>query len=79
MYVNTNYSDELEVANTFHDGDMKFIKCDTVDLEVPDCEILLEGNIMPHERVLKKAHLSDLTDTYDVVRQEPVIYSKDAL
>ena len=25
-------SDELEVANTFHDGDMKLIKCDSVDL-----------------------------------------------
>ena len=31
-------SDELEVANTFHNGQMKLIKCDTVDLEVPDCE-----------------------------------------
>ncbi len=34
-------ADELEVANNFHQGQMKLIKCDTVDLEVPECEILL--------------------------------------
>ncbi len=65
-------ADELEVANTFHNGEMKLIKCDTVDLEVPDCEILLEGKIIPHERD-SEGPFVDLTDTYDVVRQEPVI------
>jgi 2,5-furandicarboxylate decarboxylase 1 len=65
-------ADELEVANTFHNGDMKLIKCDKVDLEVPDCEILLEGKIIPHERAAEGPFV-DLTDTYDVVRQEPVI------
>ncbi len=65
-------ADELEIANTFHNGEMKLIKCDTVDLEVPDCEILLEGKIMPHERAAEGPFV-DLTDTYDVVRQEPVI------
>lgn len=65
-------ADELEVANTFHNGEMKLIKCDKVDLEVPDCEILLEGNIMPHIRD-SEGPFVDLTDTYDVIRQEPVI------
>ncbi len=65
-------ADELEVANTFHNGEMKLIKCDIVDLEVPDCEILLEGQILPHERA-SEGPFVDLTDTYDVVRQEPVI------
>lgn len=65
-------ADELEVANTFHDGEMKLIKCDNVDIEVPDCEILLEGEILPHERAAEGPFV-DLTDTYDVVRQEPVI------
>lgn len=64
--------DELEVANTFHNGEMKLIKCDNVDIEVPDCEILLEGKILPHERAAEGPFV-DLTDTYDVVRQEPVI------
>ena len=65
-------ADELEVANTFHNGEMKLIKCDTVDLEVPECEILLEGQIIPHERD-SEGPFVDLTDTYDVVRQEPII------
>ncbi len=65
-------ADELEVANTFHNGEMKLVKCDTVDLEVPDCEILLEGQIIPYERA-PEGPFVDLTDTYDVVRQEPVI------
>lgn len=65
-------ADELEVANNFHQGQMKLIQCDTVDIEVPDCEILLEGKILPHERE-EEGPFVDLTDTYDVVRNEPVI------
>jgi len=65
-------SDELEVANTFHNGKLKLIKCDTVDLEVPDCEILLEGQILPNKRA-PEGPFVDLTDTYDVIRQEPII------
>ncbi|EKQ51930.1 MAG: UbiD family decarboxylase [Methanobacterium sp. Maddingley MBC34] len=64
--------DELEVANNFHHGNMKLIKCETVDLEVPECEILLEGRMLPHERA-EEGPFVDLTDTYDVVRMEPVI------
>jgi len=65
-------ADELEIANTFHNGEMKLIQCETVDLEVPDCEILLEGKILPYERSAEGPFV-DLTDTYDVVRQEPLI------
>lgn len=64
--------DELEVANNFHQGKMKLIKCENVDLEVPECEILLEGRMLPHERA-EEGPFVDLTDTYDVIRQEPVI------
>ncbi|KAF5079380.1 3-octaprenyl-4-hydroxybenzoate carboxy-lyase [anaerobic digester metagenome] len=64
--------DELEVANHFHQGEMKLIKCETVDLDVPECEILLEGRMLPHERA-EEGPFVDLTDTYDVVRMEPVI------
>ena len=77
-------ADELEVANNFHQGQMKLIKCDTVDMEAPDCEILLEGKILPHERA-DEGPFVDLTDTYDVIRKEPVIeltrmhYKKDPL
>ena len=62
-------ADELEVANTFHNGEMKLIKCETVDLEVPDCEILLEGQILPNERE-SEGPFVDLTDTYDVIRND---------
>ena len=65
-------TDELEVANNFHDGNLKLIKCDSVDLEVPDAEIIMEGKILPHERE-PEGPFVDLTDTYDVVRNEPVI------
>lgn len=77
-------ADEMEVANNFHNGKMKLIKCDNIDLEVPDCEILLEGKILPHERA-EEGPFVDLTDTYDVIRNEPVIeldrmhYKKDPL
>jgi 2,5-furandicarboxylate decarboxylase 1 len=64
--------DELEVANNFHNGQMNLVKCETVDIEVPQCEILLEGRMLPHERA-EEGPFVDLTDTYDVVRMEPVI------
>jgi 2,5-furandicarboxylate decarboxylase 1 len=65
-------TDELEVANNFHNGNMKLIKCESVDLEVPDAEIIMEGKILPHERE-PEGPFVDLTDTYDVIRNEPVI------
>lgn len=65
-------TDELEVANNFQNGEMGLINCETVDLEVPECEILMEGKILPYERA-EEGPFVDLTDTYDVVRQEPVI------
>lgn len=65
-------ADELEVANNYHHGQMKLIKCDTVDIEAPDCEILFEGKILAHERE-EEGPFVDLTDTYDVIRKEPVI------
>ena len=75
-------TDELEVANNFHNGNMKLIKCESVDLDVPDAEIIMEGKILPHERE-PEGPFVDLTDTYDVVRDEPIIklnkihYKKD--
>jgi 2,5-furandicarboxylate decarboxylase 1 len=65
-------TDELEVANNFHNGNMKLIKCESIDLDVPDAEIIMEGKILPHERE-PEGPFVDLTDTYDVVRNEPVI------
>lgn len=63
---------ELEVANTFKDGDLSLVRCESVDIEAPECEILLEGVILPGERK-SEGPFVDLTDTYDKVRDEPVI------
>lgn len=65
-------TDELEVANNFHNGNMKLIECENVDLQVPDAEIIMEGKILPHIRE-PEGPFVDLTDTYDVIRNEPVI------
>lgn len=63
---------ELEVANTFKNGDLSLVKCETVDIEAPECEILLEGCILPDTR-RSEGPFVDLTDTYDKIRDEPVI------
>jgi len=65
-------TDELEVANNFHNGNMKLIQCENVNLEVPDAEIIMEGKLLPHVRE-PEGPFVDLTDTYDVIRNEPVI------
>ncbi len=63
---------ELEVANTFMDGKLSLVKCETVDILAPECEILLEGKIL-HDKVASEGPFVDLTDTYDKIRDEPVI------
>ncbi len=63
---------EMEVANTFKDGNLSLVRCEKVDIEAPECEILLEGQIMPNER-RSEGPFVDLTDTYDKIRGEPVI------
>ncbi|MDR1721939.1 MAG: UbiD family decarboxylase, partial [Methanobrevibacter sp.] len=65
-------SDELEVANNFLNGKLKLVKCVDSDLTVPKADIILEGKIL-HNEVAKEGPFVDLTDTYDVVRDEPVI------
>ena len=65
-------ADEMEVANTFHDGKLELVRCSGVGLEVPPAEIILEGRILCGERE-SEGPFVDLTDTYDVVREEPVI------
>lgn len=64
--------DELEVANNFHDGNMKLVKCESVDIEVPEAEIIMEGKLLPNIRE-PEGPFVDLTDTYDIIRKEPVI------
>jgi 2,5-furandicarboxylate decarboxylase 1 len=62
--------DELSVAHAL--APTPLVKCLTNDLEVPaNAEIVLEGRIT-HRRV-SEGPFMDLTETMDIVRQQPVI------
>lgn len=62
--------DELSVAQAL--SPTPLVKCLTVDLEVPaDAEIVLEGRIT--RQLVKEGPFMDLTETMDVVRDQPVI------
>ena len=62
---------EMEVANAFKNSELTLIKTDN-GLEVPQADILLEGKISVTETV-PEGPFVDLTDTYDVIRDQPVI------
>ena len=64
--------DEMEVANAFKNGNLPLLNCEDSDLKVPEADIIFEGKILVGERA-KEGPFVDLTDTYDIVREEPVI------
>jgi len=64
--------DEMEVANALNNGNLTLLNCEDTDLKVPESDIILEGKLLAGERA-KEGPFVDLTDTYDVVRDEPVI------
>lgn len=46
--------DETEIAGGFMGEPLDLVKCETIDLEVPaDAEIIIEGKIIPGERVVE--------------------------
>ncbi len=62
--------DELAIAHAL--APTPLARCRTVDLEVPaDCELVLEGRITGH--LADEGPFIDLTETWDIVRQQPVI------
>jgi UbiD family decarboxylase len=62
--------DELSIAQAL--APTPLVRCLTVDLEVPaDCEAVLEGRIT--RRLADEGPFIDLTETWDVVRQQPVL------
>lgn len=65
-------SDEMEVANAFKNGELTLINCENSSLKVPEADIILEGKILNGIRE-SEGPFVDLTDTYDVIRDEPVI------
>lgn len=65
---------ELEIANTLEP--LKVAKAKTFDAMIPaDCEFVLEGIVKLNEKA-NEGPFVDLTETYDVVRQEPVFEVK---
>ena len=74
---------ELEIANTLEP--LPVVRAKTVDIEIPaEAEIVLEGTVYL-DRLHSEGPFVDLTETHDVVRQEPVFvvkvitHRKDAL
>ena len=66
--------DELEIANALQP--LQVVKAKSVDLYVPaEAEFVLEGTVYL-ERRHAEGPFVDLTETYDVVRQEPVFVLK---
>ncbi len=66
--------DELEVANALEP--LQVVRARTVDVYVPaECEFVLEGTVY-RDRRHAEGPFVDLTETYDVVRDEPVFVLK---
>ncbi|MBY9007260.1 MAG: UbiD family decarboxylase [Candidatus Lokiarchaeota archaeon] len=75
--------DELRIANALEP--IQITKAKTVDLLVPaDSEFILEGRVYLEEKHAEGPFV-DLTETYDMIREEPVFevkaitYKKDAI
>lgn len=62
---------EMEVANAFKNSELTLIKTES-SLEVPQADIIFEGKISVTETT-KEGPFVDLTDTYDVIRDQPII------
>jgi UbiD family decarboxylase len=63
---------ELEIANALRG--IRVTRAKTVDLLIPaDCEFVLEGKVVLEERH-DEGPFIDLTETVDVVRQEPIFH-----
>jgi len=66
--------DELEIANALRP--IRVIKAKTVDLMIPaDSEFVLEGRVFLEEKA-DEGPFIDLTETVDVIRQEPIFEVK---
>lgn len=62
---------EMDVANAFKNGELSLIKTES-GLEVPQADIILEGKISVTETTAEGPFV-DLTDTYDIIRDQPII------
>jgi 2,5-furandicarboxylate decarboxylase 1 len=66
--------DELTIANSLEP--IELVKANSVDLLIPaEAEFVLEGRVFSEERHTEGPFV-DLTETYDIVREEPVFEVK---
>ncbi|MFX0083060.1 MAG: UbiD family decarboxylase [Candidatus Hodarchaeota archaeon] len=66
--------DELTIANALEP--IKLVKANSVDLIIPaEAEFVLEGRVYFEERHVEGPFV-DLTETYDVIREEPIFEVK---
>ncbi len=66
--------DELQIANALEP--IKVVKANSVDLIIPaEAEFVLEGRVYFEERHAEGPFV-DLTETYDVIREEPIFEVK---
>ena len=66
--------DELHIANALEP--IKVVKANSVDLLIPaEAEFVLEGRVFFEERHVEGPFV-DLTETYDVIREEPIFEVK---
>jgi UbiD family decarboxylase len=66
--------DEMYIANALEKT--RVTKAKSVNLLIPaDCEVVLEGRVFMKERAAEGPFI-DITDTFDIVRQEPVFEVK---
>ncbi len=62
---------ELKYASVLMNKPLELIKCDTVDLEVPAGEYIIEGKIT--SEMDDEGPFVDITGTYDTIRKQPII------
>ncbi|MBW9220075.1 UbiD family decarboxylase [Methanothermococcus sp. SCGC AD-155-N22] len=62
---------ELKYASVLMGRPLELVECDTVDLEVPPGEFIIEGKIT--REMEEEGPFVDITGTYDKVRKQPVI------
>jgi len=64
---------EYGIANVLLDGNLRLVKCESIDAYIPaDAELVLEGRISC-EKERDEGPLVDIIGTYDIQRKQPII------
>jgi len=69
--------DELEIANSLMNGELKVIRTPYTNLHVPIAEIIMEGRISIQEK--GEDRMVEILGNYDLTRMQPVVYVENIL